>query len=221
MAEKMRGGDSPRYSFGEEIVNSISHGLGIVLSIAGLGFLTAFSALYGNVWHIISCSIFAATLILAYTASTLYHSIQQTKVKHILRIIDHSAIFFLIAGTYTPFTLVSLHGPLGWTLFAFIWILALLGVIFQFLLIHRFRFFSLLVYLAMGWAVIPVIKPLSQAVEPGGLFLLLLGGLAYSLGVPFYIWRNLPYHHGIWHLFVLTGSIFHFFAVLFFVIPRQ
>ena len=178
------------YGLGEEIANSITHGIGIVLAIAALGILTAFAGIYGNAWHIVSVSIYGTTLILLYTASTLYHSIQHPRVKRILRVLDHSAIYLLIAGTYTPFTLVSLRGSWGWWIFGAIWGFAVLGVVFQLSLIGRWRAVSLL-----------------------------LGGLAYSVGILFYRWKRLKYHHAVWHLFVLTGSILHFFAVLFYVIP--
>jgi hemolysin III len=217
---------APRYSIGEEIANSITHGVGIVFSIAALGVLTAFASVFGDVWHIVSCSIFAATLILMYTASTLYHSIQLPRAKTILRIFDHSAIFLLIAGTYTPFTLVNLRGAWGWSLFGVIWGLALFGVVFQIILhlkhnadMRRWVILSLGLYVAMGWAVVVAVKPLFTAVSPKGLLLLLIGGLCYTLGIGFYIWSRLPYHHAVWHIFVLGGSISHFFAILFYVIP--
>lgn len=209
----------PRYSLGEEIANSITHALGIVLSIAGLGVLTAFASLFGTVWHIVGCSIYAATQILLYTASTLYHSIQHTRAKSVLRLIDHSAIFLLIAGTYTPFTLVNLRGPWGWSLFGVVWGLAILGIVSQGLLIRQKSILTVLIYIGMGWVGIVGIKPFMAFVAPGGLLLLLVGGLFYMLGCSFYVWRRLRYHHAVWHVFVLTGSTFHFFAVLFYVIP--
>lgn len=209
----------PRYSLGEEIANSITHGVGILLAIGGLGVLTAFASLYGGAWHVVSCSIFGATMIIAYTTSTLYHSIQYPKAKNVLRVIDHSAIFLLIAGTYTPFTLVNMRGPWGWSLFGTIWGLAILGIVFK-ALIRRWHTISVVLYILMGWAVIVAIKPLAASVAPGGLVLLVSGGLAYTVGVIFYAWSRLPYNHAIWHGFVLAGSILHFFAILFYVIPR-
>ena len=209
----------PRYTLGEEIASSVIHGIGIVLGIAGLGVLTAFASLHGDAWHIVGCSIFGAALILLYTTSTLYHSIPLPRAKAVLRILDHTAIFVLIAGTYTPFLLVNLRGPWGWSLFVAIWGLALLGIVLRVVRGRRSTWLSVGLYLGMGWAVLIAIKPLLNHVAPGGLLLLLLGGLAYTLGVVFYIWRRLPYHHAIWHLFVLAGSILHFFAILFYVIP--
>ena len=210
---------APHYSIGEEIANSVTHGIGLILAIAGLAVLTAFASRLGNAWHVVSCTIFATTLILQYTFSTLYHSIQIPRAKSVLRVFDHSAIFLLIAGTYTPFMLVNLRDTWGWTLFAIIWSLALLGVLFQVSLLRRWQGISLALYIGMGWVVVIAIKPMLAAVAPGGLILLLLGGLAYTSGVGFYLWERLNYNHAIWHGFVLAGSILHFFAVLFYVIP--
>lgn len=209
----------PHYTPAEEIANSLTHGLGILLSIAGLAVLTAFASLFGNTWHIVSCSIYGATQIFMYTASTLYHSIPWPRAKAILRLFDHSAIFLLIAGTYTPFALVNLRGLWGWSLLAVIWGLALIGIALQARLIRHNRWVTTLPYLAMGWAVVIAIKPLIESVAPGGLILLMSGGLAYTVGIIFYIWRRLPFHHAIWHGFVLLGSSLHFFAILFYVIP--
>ena len=208
-----------QYSIGEEIANSITHGIGIVLAIAALGILTAFAGAYGDVRHVVSVSIYGTTLVLLYTASTLYHSIQNPHAKGILQVLDHSAIYFLIAGTYTPFTLVSLRGPWGWWLFGVIWGFAVLGVVFQLSLLRRWRAVSLCLYIGMGWVVVVAIKPLIVSVATGGIVFLVLGGLAYTAGILFYCWEKLKYHHAIWHLFVLTGSILHFFAVLFYVVP--
>lgn len=210
---------APRYSIGEEVANSVTHGVGLLLSITGLAVLTTFAGRHGNAWHMVSCIIFAITLILQYTFSTLYHSIQLPRAKSIMRILDHSAIFLLIAGTYTPFMLVNLRGPWGWTLLGIVWTLALIGILFQVSLLKRWQGISLAIYIGMGWVVVVAIKPMMSAVAPGGLTLLLLGGLAYTSGVGFYLWKKLRYHHAIWHGFVLAGSILHFFAVLFYVIP--
>lgn len=209
----------PRYSPGEEIANSITHGIGLILSIAGLVVLMVFSSLAGSLHHIISCVIFGITLILLYTTSTLYHSIQTPRTKSFLRMLDHSAIFLLIAGTYTPFTLVSLQGLWGWTLFGVVWGLAVVGILLQTALLHRWAKASLLLYLGMGWVIVAAARPLMAAVAPGGLILLLLGGLAYTSGVGFYVRRTMRYHHAIWHVFVLAGSSLHYFAILFYVIP--
>lgn len=210
-----------KYSCAEEIANSITHGLGSLLAIGGLAVLVGFASIHGDAWHITACSIFGATLILSYASSTLYHSIPLPAAKRVLRIIDHSAIYLLIAGTYTPFTLVNLRGAWGWSLFATIWGLALLGILLKSTMLGRISGVSTLIYLAMGWIVLIAIKPMLGAVEDGGLLLLLLGGLSYSSGVIFYAWKRLPFNHAIWHLFVLAGSLFHYFAILFYVIPLR
>ncbi|WP_028575299.1 PAQR family membrane homeostasis protein TrhA [Desulfonatronovibrio hydrogenovorans] len=209
----------PRYSRNEEIANSITHGLGIVFSVVGLAVLTAFSGIFGTAWHVVSCSIYGSTLIILYTASTLYHSVQEPRKKQICRIFDHSAIFILIAGTYTPFTLVNLRGPWGWTLFGLIWGLAVLGIILSAVSRCRCRTLSIILYVGMGWVVVVAFKPLLSSVQPGGLVLLLTGGIFYTSGLAFYGWKRLRYHHALWHVMVLLGSMFHFFAVLFYVIP--
>lgn len=208
-----------RYTRGEELANGITHGIGIILAIGALVVMDVFAAKFGNAWHIVSCSIFGATLVVLYTASTLYHSIPFQKTKMLLRIIDHSAIFLLIAGTYTPFTLVSLRGPWGWSLFGAVWGIAVLGVVFQIFLLRRWQFISVGIYVGMGLIILIAIKPLFAALSPTGLKLLVAGGAAYILGLIFYGSSRLPYSHAVWHLFVLAGSAFHFFAVLFYVIP--
>lgn len=207
------------YSLGEEIAHAITHGLGVVLAIAGLTVLVARATLYGNVWHIVSSAVFGATLVLMYMASTLFHSIPLPRAKHILRVIDHTSIYFLIAGTYTPFTLVTLHGSWGWSLFGLTWGLALFGAVFKIFYTGRFEKLSLAVYVGMGWCVVIAIKPLLHSLDTGGLILMLLGGLSYTGGVAFYVFESMRYHHAIWHVFVLGGSMFHYFAVLFYVIP--
>jgi len=208
----------PRYSRGEEIANSLTHGIGMLLSAAGLVLMAVFSAQRGDARQVVGTAIFGASLVFLYTASTLYHGIPSPSAKKTLRTLDHSAIFLLIAGTYTPFTLVSLRGPWGWTLFGVIWGAAAFGFIVQFTPLKRSRALSLILYLAMGWAVVAAARPLRAAVPPRGILLLLLGGLCYTGGVAFYLRRKLPYGHAVWHLFVLAGSVFHFFAVFLHVI---
>jgi hemolysin III len=210
---------APLYSRGEEIANSITHGVGIILAIGGLAVLATFASLRGNAWHIASCCIFGTTLILLYAASTLYHAIQNPGSKKILQILDHSAIFLLIAGTYTPITLVNLRGPWGWSLFGAIWGLAGLGIVFQVSPLRKRSVLSLALYVLMGWAALFATKPMLDSMSLGGLVLLLLGGTAYTAGIGFYAWRKLPYSHAIWHGFVLAGSVLHYFAILFYVIP--
>lgn len=209
----------PTYSFREELANSITHGVGIVLAIAGLAVMVAYASLHGDVWHIVSCAVFGATLILCYTASTLYHSVQGEHLRQVLRTLDHSAIFLLIAGTYTPFMLVSLRGPWGWSLFAVVWTLAVAGIVLRLTLRGRLHGVMVALYVAMGWVAVVAVQPLLERLGSGGLALLAGGGLAYTGGVIFYKWKRLPYNHAIWHGFVLLGSALHFFAVLFYVIP--
>lgn len=207
------------YSLHEEIANSIIHGIGAGLSIAGLTILVVLGALYGNVWHIVSFSIYGSALILLYLASTLYHSFKKQKIKRVFRILDHAAIFVLIAGTYTPFMLVNLRGPWGWSLLGIIWGLAIMGIIFKLFFTERFERLSLLIYLLMGWLCLIAARQMLVEIPTGGLLWLISGGLLYTLGVLFYRWKNLPYSHAIWHLFVLGGSICHYFSILFYVLP--
>lgn len=207
------------YSKKEELANSITHGVGIALSLAALVILVSFASMKGDPWKIVSFSIYGASLVVLYTASTLYHSFSSVKVKHYLKIFDHAAIYLLIAGTYTPFMLVMLRESIGWVLFGVVWILALVGMCFKLFFAGRFNVLSTIIYLLMGWMVVIAFKPMVEHIPEGGLYWLLAGGLSYSLGVIFYLWKRIPYHHAIWHLFVLGGSICHFFAVLFYVLP--
>ena len=208
------------YTRGEEIANSLTHGAGFLLSVGGLAVLVTFAALHGDAWAVTAGAVFGATLVLLYASSTLYHAIHTARLKQTLRVVDHVAIFFLIAGTYTPFMLVNLRGPWGWTLFGIIWALAAAGTALKLFFTGRFRIVSTLIYLFMGWMVIIAIKPLVQALPQSGLIMLIGGGLAYSLGTVFYLWKRLPYHHAVWHLFVLAGSVCHFFAVFVSITPR-
>src|SRR4029077_874496 len=193
----------------EEIANAITHVIGLLLSIAGFVVLLALAALRGTAWHIVACSIYGATLICLYTASTLYHAVISPRVKRALRIFDHSAIYLLIAGTYTPFLLVSLRGPWGWSLFGVIWGLALVGVLFKFWFVERFAILSTAVYIAMGWLVVIAPKPVITHLPLTAIIWLLAGVLAYTGGVIFFAAKRIPYSHAIWHLFVLAGSICH------------
>lgn len=210
----------PNYTVGEEIANSVTHGIGIVAAIAGLAVLTSFATLHGDRLNVFGCAVFGATLILLYTTSTLYHSIYAKQLKPLFRALDHSAIFLLIAGTYTPFMLGNLRGPWGWSLLAAIWTIGILGIVLRLFLRGRLHGLVVSLYIAMGWAVVVAIKPLLAHVASGGLVLLAAGGLAYTAGVVFYKWKSLPYNHAIWHGFVLLGSTLHFFAVLCYAIPR-
>jgi hemolysin III len=211
----------PRYGLGEEVASSVIHGIGIVLSIAGLAILVASSAVYGGAREVVASSVFGSTLILLYTASTLYHSIPGVVAKRVLRTLDHIAIVLLIAGTYTPFTLLALPGAWGWGLFATIWTLAILGSAAELGMLKRYRKAAVVMYVLMGWVAVVAIEPLRQNLPTGGLVLLFAGGIAYTAGVPFYIARRLPYGHAIWHFFVLAGSVLHYLAVLLYVIPGR
>jgi hemolysin III len=209
------------YSLGEEIMNSVTHGIGAALSVAGLTVLVVLSVLYGNVTQVVSFSIYGASLIILYVASTLYHSFQQPKVKRVFRIIDHASIFLLIAGTYTPFLLLGVQGTWGWTFLIVIWGLAILGVSFKALFINRLQKLSVLMYVLMGWLSVLVIKSLLINIPVGGLIWLAVGGAAYTIGVIFYALKKIPYMHGVWHLFVLIGSLCHYFAVLLYLAPAH
>lgn len=203
----------------EEVMNAVTHGIGTVLAIVGLVLLTVFAYFHGDIWHIISFSIYGTTLVLLYLASTLYHSFTNERIKYILKIFDHAAIYLLIAGTYTPFMLVPLHGKLGWTILGLVWGFALVGIIFQIFFVRRFKFIATMCYVLMGWFIIVAIKPLIAALPAIGMGWLVIGGLFYTFGTIFYLWHKLPYNHAIWHLFVLAGSISHFIAVFFYVLP--
>lgn len=206
------------FSLAEEIAHSVSHGIGIVLSIIALAVLVTVSVRQGDTARIVASAVFGTTLILLYVVSTLYHSIQIPRLKPILRMLDHTAIYLLIAGTYTPLTLITLRGPWGWGLLAAIWTLAIAGIVHAWSPWRRYRAFAHILYVLMGWLIVIAAVPLSRAMQVGGLVLLVLGGVVYTSGLAFYAWRRLPYNHLVWHLFVLTGSALHFFAVLFYVV---
>ena len=206
------------YSLIEEIWHAITHGVGLLLSIAGLTVLVAYATLQGSVLAITSSAIFGTTLIITYGASTLYHAISHTNIKNFFKQLDHASIYFLIAGTYTPITLISVGGTLGWSIFATVWTVAIIGVILKFAYPNRFEKLSLVLYLLLGWLIVVAVKPLFENMESGGLWLMLAGGLSYTFGVIFYVWDNLPFNHAIWHLFVLGGSTLHFFMVLLYAI---
>ncbi|KQU60896.1 MULTISPECIES: PAQR family membrane homeostasis protein TrhA [Rossellomorea] len=201
----------------EEIANAITHGIGLILSIPALIMLVLFAVDKGSAWHVVSFSIFGASMILLYLFSTLLHSFKPSKAKNVFAVLDHSAIYVLIAGTYTPLMLVSVRSALGWTLFGIVWGLAIVGIIFKCYFVDRFQIVSTLFYLVMGWLVLAAIKPLYESLTPAGFDLLLTGGILYSVGAIFYVWKKIPYNHAIWHLFVLAGSSFMYFCILFYV----
>jgi hemolysin III len=204
----------------EELANSITHGVGLALSIIGLIVLIVLSVTRGTAWHILGCTIYGVTLVLLYSASTLYHSFRTPRLKRTLRILDHTAIYLLIAGTYTPFTLVNLRGFWGWTLFSLVWGLSVFGIVWKFFHAERFQIVSTLIYLAMGWLVLIAIRPVTIALPLSGILWLVAGGIFYTVGVLFFGLKRLPYNHAIWHVFVLAGSTCHYFAVMFAVLPR-
>jgi hemolysin III len=202
-------------SVGEEIASSVTHGLGLAGSIVVLPFLIIAASRDGDAWRVMSATIFGVSLILLYAASTFYHALPPSRAKRVFRVIDHSAIYLLIAGTYTPFLLGPLRGPWGWSLLAVIWALAFAGIIMKATLGFRWARASTVVYLLMGWIGVIAVKPLIERVTPAGLLWLLAGGLAYTGGVIFFVFdRRLRYAHAIWHLFVAAGSVCHVVAVL-------
>ena len=207
------------YSLPEEIASSVIHGIGFFLGLAALSVMVVFAALRGTAWHIVSCAVYGTTLTLLFAASTLYHSMPWPRTKAVLKIIDHSAIYFLIAGTYTPFLLVPLRGPWGWSLFGVIWGLALVGVGFKIFFAGRFKILSTLIYVGLGWMVVVAIRPLYLTLPLGGLVWLVAGGVFYTAGTVFYLGHRIPFNHAIWHAFVLAGSLCHFWSVMWYVIP--
>lgn len=198
----------------EEIANAITHGLGALMAIAALVILTVFSAIKGNAWHIVSFSVFGATLVILYLASTLYHSLTNEKVKILFRKFDHMSIYLLIAGTYTPFCLTVLNNWIGWTLFGIVWGSAILGIVLKAFFTGKNELLSTILYVVMGWVAVFAIKPLYDSVSLTSFILLMTGGVFYTAGTYFFTKDRIKYFHSIWHLFVLAGSTFHFFAVL-------
>ncbi len=207
------------FSKGEEIANSITHGIGGLLSIAALVILIVYSSLYGTAWHVVSFTLFGSTMVLLYTSSTLVHSFPKGKAKDVFEILDHSSIYFFIAGTYTPFLFVAVKGWLGWTLFGIVWGLAIGGTVFKAFFVKKYLHASTLLYILMGWMIVFAWSSLVEYMHPTGLTLLVLGGILYTVGAIFYVWRGFKFHHAIWHLFVIGGTTAHFFAILFYLLP--
>ena len=207
-----------RYTVGEELANSLTHGFGLLLAIAGLGGLMVVA---GGMRETVSCLVYGLTLILVYATSTLYHGVRLPHAKQLLRTLDHVAIFLLIAGTYTPFVLIALRGAWGWSLFGVVWVLAALGAMFELSAWRHARGVRVALYIAIGWVGLVALKPLVAALPGPGLWLLFGGGVSYTAGVLFYVWRGLRYHHAVWHLFVLGGSVLQYFAVLYYVLPAR
>lgn len=212
--------NSKSYTLGEEIFNSISHGVGSGLSIAGCVILIVFAAIYSDAWGVVSASIYGASLIILYTMSTLYHAITNVTAKKVFRIMDHNTIFFLIAGTYTPYTLVTLRGAFGWVLFGIVWGFAILGIVLTSINLEKFRKFSTICYFAMGWVVVIAIKPMVEKLNTFSLLFLFIGGLCYTIGAIFYALKKYKYMHSVWHIFVIAGSIFHYFSIFYAIVKK-
>jgi hemolysin III len=205
---------------GDILANAITHGVGAALAIAGAVYLIVVST-HGSARTVIGCTVFSVTLVLVYICSTLYHSLVRTRARHVFRVLDHAAIYLLIAGTYTPFTLIALKGWVGWTLFGIEWGLAVVGIVFKSVAIGRFEVLSAVVYLLQGWLAIVAVRPLAGAIGAHGMAWLMAGGLAYTAGVVFFALDRIRYFHAAWHIFVLAGSVAHFFAILLHVVPLQ
>jgi len=207
------------YTVGEEIANSITHGIGVAFSLVAITLLVGSAVLYGDRWALASGIVFGVSMILLYAGSTLYHAIPFPRARHVFKIIDHAAIYLLIAGTYTPFALVTMRENGGWWMFAVVWTLAAIGISTEAFWTYRPRWLSAVVYLFMGWLAVFMISPMRESLAPNGLWLLVAGGLCYTLGTVFYVYKKVPYFHMVWHLWVLAGSACHFFAVLLYVVP--
>ena len=205
----------------EEIANCATHGVGLALSVAGFVALVALAYAYGDVWHVASCGVYGASLVALYLASTLYHGARAPRAKQVFQALDHCGIYLLIAGTYTPFTLVTLRGPWGWTLFGLVWGLALAGILFRVLFGTRYRPVAVASYVLLGWLCVVAVKPILELVPVGALVWIAAGGLTYTAGVFFFAAKRIPHNHAIWHLFVLGGSICHYVAVLLYVLPAR
>ncbi|WP_407408356.1 hemolysin III family protein [Peribacillus sp.] len=207
------------YTKKEEVFNAITHGIGVLLSIAALVLLIIFSAHQGSASLIVISIIYGVSMLLLYVASTLVHSFPEGKLKDLFEIFDHSAIYIFIAGTYTPIMLLVIQGALGWTLLGVVWGVAVVGVIFKAFFVKKFLYLSTILYIAMGWMIVLAWGPLTNTMPAAGIQLLIAGGLLYTFGAIFYVWRGFPFHHAVWHLFVLAGSVAHFFVVLLYIIP--
>lgn len=209
----------PHYTLGEELMSAISHGVGALLGVAALVLCVVRSAQHGSAMAIVCSAIYGFTLIVLYTMSTMYHSLAVNRAKKVFRVIDHCSIYLLIAGTYTPFSLITLNGTAGYIIFAVVWITAIVGITFSAIDLKRFRVFSMTAYIAMGWVIIFAFKPLLDAMPAPGIWLLLSGGIAYTLGVlPFALGKKHKYMHSLFHFFVLAGSILHFLCIYLYVI---
>ena len=213
--------DVKHYSATEERINIGSHATGFVLSVVALVLLVRYAAIYGNAWHVVSFSIFGVSLMVLYAASTVYHSAKNPRFRRKMRIVDHASIYILIAGTYTPFTLVTLHGVTGWVVFGVTWGMAVTGIILKLFYTGKYDSLSTVMYVFMGWIIVFAIKPLINNLASDGLFWLVAGGMAYTTGAILYSIKKIKFNHAIFHVFVLTGSFCHFVAVYFYVLPGE
>ena len=218
LVERRESEEEPTEIFSsEDVANSVSHSIGLGMAMAGMALMVAIAWTTGDTARIASAIIYGSTLVMLFAASTIYHSVRSPAARHVFRVIDHSAIYLLIAGSYTPFTLVTLEDSLGHTLFAVVWSMALIGVLYKVFWFGRFKGLSMGLYLVMGWTMLVAIKPLLESLELGGVILIFVGGLFYTGGVAFFAWKKLFLNHAIWHLFVLTAAVCHYFAILLYV----
>lgn len=209
----------PKYTLGEDLTNSISHGIGACLSVAALVLCIVQAALHGTAAGVVGASIYGSTLVIMYCMSTLYHAITNEKARRVFRVFDHLSIYLLIAGTYTPITLVTLKGAMGWTLFGIVWGVAILGIVLNSVSIEKFKVFSMISYIAIGWAIVIGAKDIIEKLDRAGLMFLLVGGIAYTVGIIFFALKKYKYMHSVWHFFVLCGSILQFFSIYWYVLP--
>lgn len=207
------------FSKGEEIANAVIHGIGAMLSIAGLVILIVYASLYGTAWHVVSFTIFGSTMVLLYISSTTLHALPEGKIKDLFEIFDHSSIYLFIAGTYTPISFIVIKGALGWTILGIIWGLAIGGIVFKSFFVKKYLFTSTILYILMGWMVVIGWGRIVENLNVNGIILLVIGGVFYTVGAIFYVWRGFKYHHAVWHLFVVAGTTAHFFCILFYLLP--
>ncbi|XVK27639.1 hemolysin III family protein [Pectinatus frisingensis] len=203
----------------EEKINAITHGIGTFFAVIALVLLILQAYFSGGRWQMIAAIVYGVSLVLLYLASTLYHSFSRQHVKSVLKFFDHAAIYILIAGNYTPFTLIPLHGKFGWSIFALVWGLALVGIIFKIFFVKRFKYFSTICYLLMGWMAVLMVKPLLAVLPAAAIYWLVAGGILYTIGTVFYLDKQIPYNHAVWHLFVIGGSVSHFISIFKYVMP--
>lgn len=209
------------FSKGEEISNAVTHGVGALLSVAALVLLIVFSSLCGTAGYVVSFTLFGSTMLILYMSSTLVHAFPKGKAKNLFEILDHSSIYFFIAGTYTPFTFFVIKGALGWTMFGIVWGLAIGGTVFKSFFVKKYLFTSTILYVVMGWMIVLGWNRIVENMHLNGVILLVAGGLCYTIGAVFYVWRAFKFHHAVWHLFVIAGTAFHFFCILLYLLPSK